>query len=70
MTKTEINYILFISNKEDYIWMCRSIKYGYDSNWLLYEDLEKKRKEDKKKKGKQNYEYYQILDYKKKSEKI
>ena len=36
---------------EDYIWMCRSIKYGDGSNWLLYEDLEKKRKEDKKKKG-------------------
>lgn len=36
---------------ENYIWMCRSIKYGdSDSNWLLYEDLEKKRKEDKKKK--------------------
>lgn len=33
---------------EDYIWMCRSIKYGDDNNWLLYEDLEKKRKEDKK----------------------
>ena len=52
MTKTEINYILFMSNNEDYIWMCRSIKYGDDSNWLLYEDLERKRKEDKKKKGK------------------
>jgi len=38
---------------EDYIWMCRSVKYGSsDSNWLLYEDLERKRKEDKKKKGK------------------
>ena len=37
---------------EDYVWMCRSIKYGEDSNWLLYEDLEQKRKEDKKKKGK------------------
>ena len=36
---------------EDYIWMGRSIKYGDGSNWLLYEDLEKKRKEDKKKKG-------------------
>ena len=36
---------------EGYIWMCRSIKYGDGSNWLLYEDLEKKRKEDKKKKG-------------------
>ena len=36
---------------EDYVWMCRSIKYCDDgSNWLLYEDLEKKRKEDKKKK--------------------
>lgn len=36
---------------EDYVWMCRSIKYSEDgSNWLLYEDLEKKRKEDKKKK--------------------
>lgn len=41
---------------EDYVWMCRSIKYGKDSdsNWLLYEDLEKKRKDDKKKKGKLN----------------
>ena len=37
--------------EEDYVWMCRSIKYCEDgSNWLLYEDLEKKRKEDKKKK--------------------
>ena len=35
---------------EDYVWMCRSVKYCEDgSNWLLYEDLEKKRKEDKKK---------------------
>lgn len=33
---------------EDYIWMCRSIKYGDNSHWLLYEDLEKKRKADKK----------------------
>ena len=39
---------------EDYVWMCRSIKHCEDgSNWLLYEDLERKRKEDKKnKKGK------------------
>lgn len=38
---------------ENYIWMCRSIKYGENgSNWLLYEDLEKKRKQDKKKEGK------------------
>lgn len=37
---------------EKYIWVCRSIKYCKDKNipWLLYEDLEKKRKEDKKKK--------------------
>lgn len=36
---------------EDYVWMCRSIKYCEDgSNWLLYEDLEHKRKEDKKRK--------------------
>jgi hypothetical protein len=33
---------------EDYIWMCRSVKYGNGTNWLLYEDLEKKRKSDKK----------------------
>ena len=49
MTKTEINYILFTSNNEDYVWMCRSIKYGDESYWLLYEDLERKRREDKKK---------------------
>ena len=41
---------------EDYIWMCRSIKYGDNSNWLLYEDLEKKRKEDKNKKGNKKYD--------------
>lgn len=38
---------------EDYIWMCRSIKYGDDTNWLLYEDLEKKRREDKRRNKKQ-----------------
>ena len=36
---------------EDYIWMCRSVKYGGESHWLLYEDLEKKRKYEKRKKG-------------------
>ena len=34
---------------EDYVWMCRSVKYGEGSNWLIYEELEKKRKADKKK---------------------
>lgn len=33
---------------EKYIWMCRNIKYGGDSHWLTYEELEKKKKEDKK----------------------
>lgn len=39
---------------ENYIWVCRSIKYSTNKDvpWLLYEDLEKKRKADKKKKGK------------------
>lgn len=36
----------------DYIWVCRSIKYGDESHWIQYEELEKKRKEEKKKKGK------------------
>ena len=36
---------------ENYIWVCRSIKYSKnkDMPWLLYEDLERKRKEDKNK---------------------
>lgn len=31
---------------EEYIWMCRNIKYG---GWLTYEELEAKKKADKKK---------------------
>lgn len=33
---------------EEYIWMCRNIKYGDETHWLTYEDLESKRKADKK----------------------
>ena len=33
---------------EDYIWMCRNLKHG---GWLTYEDLEKKKKEEKKAKS-------------------
>jgi hypothetical protein len=33
---------------EEYIWMCRNIKYGDESHWLTYEELEKKKKEEKK----------------------
>ena len=33
---------------EDYIWMCRNLKHG---GWLTYEDLEKKKKEEKKAKA-------------------
>lgn len=35
---------------EDYVWVCRNIKYGDETHWILYDDLEKKRREDKKKK--------------------
>ena len=35
---------------EDYIWMCRNIKFGDESHWLTYEELEQKRKADKKSK--------------------
>lgn len=36
---------------ENYIWVCRSVKYSKDKDmpWILYEDLERKRREDKKK---------------------
>ena len=34
--------------EEDYIWMCRNIKFGDESHWLTYEELEQKRKEEKK----------------------
>lgn len=34
---------------EEYIWMCRNIKYGDETHWLTYEELESKRKADKKK---------------------
>jgi len=37
-----------------YIWMCRSVKYGNGTNWLTYEDLENKRKADKKNKKEVN----------------
>jgi hypothetical protein len=35
---------------EEYIWMCRNIKYGDETHWLTYEDLEQKRKAEKKSK--------------------
>lgn len=35
---------------EDYIWMCRNIKHGDESHWLTYEDLEQKKKLEKKSK--------------------
>lgn len=35
---------------EDYVWVCRSIKYGDENHWILYDDLEKIRREEKKKK--------------------
>lgn len=34
---------------EDYVWVCRNIKYGDETHWILYDDLEKIRKENKKK---------------------
>jgi hypothetical protein len=33
---------------EEYIWMCRNIKFGDESHWLTYEELEAKRKAEKK----------------------
>jgi len=33
---------------EKYIWMCRNIKFGDESHWLTYEELEQKRKAEKK----------------------
>ena len=33
----------------EYIWMCRNIKFGDESHWLTYEELEVKRKIEKKK---------------------
>ena len=35
--------------EEDYVWVCRNIKYGGENHWILYDDLEKIRKENKKK---------------------
>ena len=34
---------------EDYIWMCRNIKHGDETHWLTYEELENKKKIEKKK---------------------
>lgn len=34
-----------------FYWYCRSIKYSNGDNWITYDELEKKRKTDKKKKG-------------------
>ena len=31
-----------------YYWYCRNIKYGGETHWLLYDELQKKRKEAKK----------------------
>ena len=36
---------------EEYIWMCRNIKFGDESHWLTYEELEQKRKLAKKSKA-------------------
>ena len=33
---------------EEYIWMCRNIKHGDESHWITYEELEQKRKAEKK----------------------
>lgn len=33
---------------EEYIWMCRNIKFGDESHWITYEELEAKRKAEKK----------------------
>lgn len=33
---------------EEYIWMCRNIKFGDESHWITYEKLEAKRKAEKK----------------------
>lgn len=35
---------------EEYVWMCRNIKFGDESHWLTYEELELKRKMEKKNK--------------------
>jgi hypothetical protein len=36
---------------EEYIWMCRNIKHGDETHWLTYEELEKKKKQEKKTKS-------------------
>lgn len=35
---------------EDYVWVCRNIKHGDETHWILYDELEKIRREEKKKK--------------------
>lgn len=35
---------------EEYIWMCRNIKFGDETHWLTYEELESKRRIEKKSK--------------------
>lgn len=35
-----------------FYWYCRSIKYSDGDNWIVYEELEKRRKADKKSKNK------------------
>lgn len=54
VSKLKKKMMMYKYPNENYIWVCRSIKYSSnkDMPWLLYEDLEKKRKENKKKKGK------------------
>ena len=54
VSKLKKKLMMYKYPNENYIWVCRSIKYSEDKTmpWLLYEDLEQKRKEDKKKKGK------------------
>ncbi len=49
VAKLKKKLFMFRFPNENYFWICRSMKYGGDSHWLLYEELEKKRKENKKK---------------------
>lgn len=40
--------------EEEYIWMCRNIKHGDESHWVTYEDLENKKRIEKKSKKASN----------------
>ena len=51
VSKLKRKIMMYKYPDENYIWVCRSIKYSEDKDmpWLLYEDLERKRKADKNK---------------------